>query len=458
MKLKFFAPYFVFLFFTLMTNNMHLYATDYHTQGNVMSYKSVFNSLSKKKLLRSLKKISILRNIESVEFSGIYTNFYRGKLLLNNLRIKSDTTSLDDYISLTFIFDLETLNFIFSDILIYDNVGVYYKDECLFSKNVNNPIVLEKSNTTFSSDILHSISVTSNDEFYMNIPSGTVLTIRTVDPTTDFYLYIKNPDGSNRSVFSREKASNWTTSSIVFFQSGRYIFHFEPIENSSVSLQFGFTNNNRNNLRSLKSGDNINSSLNGWGHEYAKYTFELNRGDLVEITNPSDNDIYLYLLDSYGMKYSSGNGKVYCKVPVAGTYYLFIVNTDYKKGSSYNGSLTITPDPDSSKYPILKDIGTQFCEKDSPCSFSIEDLVLPENSLKVIGLPPGLSLNSSSSVNGAPTLSGIFPVDVYKKNEYGIDTKSFILNITDSHADGNGKITLDEIIKGLKIITGGNKK
>jgi len=294
----------------------------------------------------------------------------------------------------------------------------------------------------------------------MYLEAGTVLTRQSLEPSDDYTLHIEQQDGELYSEKLYSSGSRWTSYGGSILKSGTYTFRFVPENKSSVTLEFGFTNNNRKHLDDVSSGSSLPVSLNGWGQEYAKYRLSLNVGDLLEVTNPSDDDIWLYLINSDGRAVNSGSGEIYTRVSSGGDYYLFVVNK-LGDSSSYYGSISVTPDPNVSSYPVLADISDQSATEGKFFSLQLSASNTPSE-FSVSGLPTGISVDESSGlISGTPTISGTFPVKVRTENEFGSDRKDFFFTVHKelTDADGDSRLSLPDIIYGLQILTGlRNKK
>jgi hypothetical protein len=384
------------------------------------------------RLASSLQNSGFLTNVRDIRFDGVTVTVSGNLITMHNLRALSDTTRLEDYLAVDFLMNLDPLNLIPVSLEIAPNLGIFYRPEGFFSKDVPANIFM-RTNTgnTLGPDQIYTITAGRGDEFTMSLESGTVVSLLTLGPSDDYELQIDRPDGRpyERSLF--RAGSRWTLLGRSILQSGVYRFRFIPQNVSRVTLQFGFTNNNRMPLRSVASGSGIFVSLNGWGYEYAKYRLQLNTGDLVEVTACSDEDIWLWLLDSNSRVIGAAGdcGEIFTRVPRAGTYYLFVQNQDHAEGSSYNGTVTITPDPNRSLYPVLNPIPRQFANVGMFFTLQLSASNAPTR-YRATGLPPNISIDETRGlISGIPTISGTFPIRVAAENRFGSDQKDFFLTI-----------------------------
>jgi hypothetical protein len=358
-----------------------------------------------------------------------------------------------------------------------DELGIYCKDDSLFSKNIDSDVVVTSpDSSTLEADILHNISAKLDDAFTVPLETGMVISMQLKYPSDDFMLEIEHEDGSLYLRTLYRSGSHWISTNRSILKTGTYKFRFIPQNNDTVTLQFGFTNNNRKTLTDISSGDNISVSLTGWGYEYAKYRLSLNVGDLLTVSAPSDNDILMSLVNSNSqiLANAGAGGEIYTKVYSSGTYYLFIKNEDHDNSSSYSGSIVVTPDQNISKYPVLS-INTkrqklEILQKRSDSNIVDQTAIknvfftlqlLASNTptkFDATGLPTGLTIDELTGlISGTPTISGIFPIKVSVENEFGKDENNFLLTVKNNlvwDADNNEKWSLPDIIYGLQVLTG----
>jgi hypothetical protein len=397
------------------------------------------------KLIRSLQTLDSLGNIWEIRLDGVTTTTSGNLISLHNLRATSDTTDFDDYISVDFLMDMESLRLLPITVDISPNLGVYYRDEALFSKDVPRDIFMTTSGgNTLEPDELYTITAEPEHEPTMYLEAGTVVAMKIVKPSDDFELQIESPDGKAWKNLYRANSS-WTLTNRSILKSGDYKFRFVPQNDSSVTLQFGFTNNNRTSLRDVILGDRISASLNGWGYEYAKYRLELNAGDLLEVSAPSDDDINLYLVDSNSRSVShTSRGEMFVRVSRDGSYYLFVVNGDYSSGSSYSGTVRITADSDLRRYPVLATVPEQSVNKGEFFFLQLAASNAPTK-FYASGLPTDISVDETSGlISGTPTISGTFPIRVAAENEFGSDRKDFFLTVREETGTACGKVPPSE--------------
>jgi len=111
------------------------------------------------RLLRSLRDSGLLNNIRDVRLDGVTASVSGNLIRLYNLHVISDTTDFDDYLSVDLLIDAESLRLVPTTVEIASDLGVYYRDEYLFSKDVAQAIYMTTpTGNTLSSDMTHAIT------------------------------------------------------------------------------------------------------------------------------------------------------------------------------------------------------------------------------------------------------------------------------------------------------------
>ncbi len=404
-------------------------------------------------LTTQLEANLFLSNIQELRLDGVTSTVTGGIVTLYNLRAISDTTTLNDYLEVDFLFDAESLRLIPVKLEKTENLGIYYRDDYLFSKDVSANIFLETpSGDTLSPDQFHRLNIQAGDEFIMYMEAGTVLTQQSFNPSDDYYGVIEGPDDEIVSRSLYEANSRWTRFGMTILKSGNYIIRFLPENDTSLSLDYSVTNNNRSTLQTLVSGSSIQTSLNGKGNEYAKYKITLNAGDLFEVTDPVDDDVWLKLVNENSELVENSNGKIFYRVSKAGDYYLFVVNTDANNGANYSGTINITPDPNVNLYPILTKIDRQYTNINDTFTLQLIATNTPD-SYSAVGLPDGLSVDKTNGlISGTPTISGTFSIQITVENEYGKDQQRFLLTINETQGTSSPSIQITSL--GTSVSTG----
>lgn len=385
-------------------------------------------------LTTQLEENNLLTNIQDLRLDGVTTKVSGGIVTLYNVRALSDTTTLSDYLEIDFLFDAESLRLIPTKLEKTGNLGIFFREQFLFSKDVSTGLNLKKpDDTTLPPNKRHRLTVSNSDEFILNMETGTALTLELFDPTDNYYIVIEGPEGNIVKKSLYKKDSKWVTWGTTILESGDHIIRFEPQNDSNMTLDFSFTNNNRSLLKTLVSGNAIQASLTGKGKEYDKYLITLAAGDLLEITAPSDKDILFQLVNENNVRVQNiTSANMFYQARTAGDYYLFIINNDHNNGSNYSGTITITPDPNVSLYPLITEIERQYIDVNNEFTLQISATNVPDK-FNATGLPSGITIDESSGlISGVPKSSGTFSIQVTTENEYGKDTEKFLLTIQDT--------------------------
>jgi hypothetical protein len=120
-------------------------------------------------------------------------------------------------------------------------------------------------------------------------------------------------------------------------------------------------------VQEVVSGNQISGSLTGWGYDYAKYRLQLSAGDVIEVTDPPDSELWVTLVNSNGSLIANAGGGLYEKVftegavstqPQAATHWLvrdlFKLTAEASAShlSSYKGHTICLSERRSMKTPI----------------------------------------------------------------------------------------------------------
>ena len=394
-----------------------------------------------------------INNINDIQFSGATSSFSDNILKLNNVRIDSSDCNINDYVTVNYAIDYETMQFKPISTMIIKDVGIYSSEYSLFAKDIFFNMYMVKSRIGLDPQILfpdvrHDINVNSNESYTMSLEKGTVLSIRIYNSNDILEFLIDSPNGIQVLKESINPYENFKHN-LPILTGGVYNFNFFAENNSNASFQLEFHNNNNNDLEIISSNSFQISGLklDGWGNEYAKYKIALNKGDFLNVSGTFDEDIILSLLDSNSQNICTVNGDLKVKIQNSGDYYLFIINKNYSGFELYSGTINIISDSEIDKYPIINNIENQIITEKANISIQITATNNP--SFNAVGLPSSININKDSGlITGFSSITGVFPIIINATNEFGTDEKTFLLII-----DENFKISLKDIIHGLKVLT-----
>lgn len=372
----------------------------------------------------------LLENIQEVHLDGAYVFVSGNRICLDNIRVVSDSTDFDDYLMMDFLWDLESLRLIPTKLEVIENLGTYCVEHDLFAKNVTTSLrMTSPQGGILRADTMYTITAGPQDEFRMYMEAGTVLTTPLRDPSDEYCIEIQRPDGELLGRVLHKEGSRWMTIWGDLLRTGEYRFRFMPTHDRDVTLQFGFTNNNRQPLRTLSNGETFSTSLNGWGHEYAKYFLHLRKGDLVEVDKIGGAVVRLRLVNDAGRNVSGySNDNLFFRVQESGAHYLFVISDELEEGDQYSATVRITPDPHIEEYPLLDPVDNQMARQGD--SFYLELTASKASAFRASGLPDDIVVEQTSGViSGTPAIAGTFPIAAWAENQYGSDRKDFFLTV-----------------------------
>jgi len=400
-------------------------------------------------LVRSVGSSTSLNNIRDIRLDGVFVHTSDNKISLENLRILSDTTDLNDYISLDYLIDAKSFQLVPTNLEIKQDIGVYYQPVCLFSKDVKETVDFISPNGEFydTTNIFAINDAKKDDTYIMKVEAGMVLVICVTTPSDDMTIRIEEPDGNIFKMIDVRKGQALNiTAQIPIFKSGEYACNFIPQNMENVSFNIAIGNSNCNSTVNISSGHTISGLLGKAGTEYAKYHLFLKNGQYLKSSGLTSLNISYYLIDSNSSAIVVGKGNIYAKINSTDDYYLFILN-DFviDQSVNYNCSIEISNDPNIEKYPILTKMINHSTDINKPFSLKLTASSKSTIQYYLSGIPSGLNLNKNTGlISGTPTVAGIFPIRVFVENEYGTDQDDFLLtvkgnngtNVTDTDQDG----------------------
>jgi len=386
------------------------------------------------KTLYTSKLADTLTNIKKINIDGIVTHSSNNIITLDNLRILSDTTDFNDFISVDLMIDASTFKLIPTNIEIINDIGIYYQPCHLFSKDIQNDIeFITPDGNHFSPQTHIKIETTKDDEYTLKMESGTVLSLNIFGITDDMIIKITHPNGSNTWTSGIRKGEGKFLNSIPIFKSGEYKCHFIPYNVRTVSFLLTIINENSSQTEKVNTGEPLEGSLELKGLIYDKYLLSLENGDSIRTNGLGRSLVKYYLIRiSNSSIVNWGCGDFIQKIAYTDDYCLFI-----KKGQNiydpqpYKFFLEVIPDSNKEKYPIFSNkLGNQTAHVND--TFSLQLIGESNYPIKYgsAGLPAELILNpNSGKISGIPEIAGIFPISVIIVNEYGSDQDDFILNV-----------------------------
>lgn len=280
-----------------------------------------------------------LTNASSYIMDGIATEVASNQQRVYNMRIKSDQTSLADYLRIKYSFSLSTQKFVPTEIVKYGNIGVY--NQPYFAKNVPSDITMTYGTQTLSMGQSYYLTSTASNVYTMKLTAGDVVSFTLSNQTDQYRIKVINPYGEIVFQAALDSYSGVITNAIPILASGTYKVKFEPLNNSAFSFNMTFLNANRTNLAALSSGDALSCSFYTNLRDYAKYAIDLVKGQKLTVTKAYNSDISFSLLNSRNAVVAKVQGlPMLYEAPVSGRYYLFIDNSK-GWGGSYSGSISI---------------------------------------------------------------------------------------------------------------------
>jgi len=381
-----------------------------------------------------------LKNIRVVNLDGLFFQTSENIISLRNLRILSDSTTLEDYLSIDLLMNAKTLQLLPVNLEIIDDIGIYYYEDSLFSKDILNDIdfITPDGEHYGSQDDISIDSAKMNDEYTLKLTAGMVISLNVFN-TSDILTMRMIDSGGNKSELYFYNNDNSVRHGIPVEKTTELKCYFIPHNNKTISLNLTFTNDNCNTTKNASIGKQIFGSFDKKGFEYDKYSLTLQNGDLFRIEYSGVTDLNFkvkhYLISSNGRKLLSGEGNSIKKI-ISTDNYLLVIQKIAKSGRfsskvTYNFTLEVTPDPNKEKYPTFPNkLENQIANVKEPFSLQLNGKSNYPIKYTSTFLPAKLLLNPTSGIiSGTPEIAGIFPISVIVENEYGSDKDNFLLNV-----------------------------
>ena len=406
-----------------------------------------------------------LKNINEVKLDAIFFRASGNAIEFNNLRILSDSTSLNDYLSVNLMINAETFQLIPTSVEVVEDIGIYYHQENLFVRDVQNDIdFITPNGEHFGSQTQITInSAKKDDEFILKLEKGMLLSFNVFSISDDMTLKMISPDGSSGGELSFKKNVDRVLYNAPIFESDEYKWHFIPHNNETVSCSLIIANDNSNSTVNVSNGSTPGGSLDRYGMEYDKYILSLKNGDYLNIRGLT-SDVKRFLINSNSVGIANGNGNIFTKISYTDNYYLIIQKESFDVDVTYNFSIEISHDKNLDKYPVLTKIENQTANKNESFSLQLNTKSKDPIQYQTSGLPTGLNINSNSGkISGSPEIAGVFPIRVFVANEYGSDQDDFLLsiqgeNIVFSDTDKDGVIDSIDMCKNTPLNSCVNNK
>ncbi|PDW02905.1 Ig domain-containing protein [Candidatus Viridilinea mediisalina] len=406
-------------------------------------------------LASMLAQTGVFTDIQAINLDGVAAVMDGNNIVFSNLRIDSQTTSLDDFLRISFVFNSSNLQLMPTKVEVVSDLGLYLPEEQLFLKDVTTELdLLDPEGESLAPQTTHRMTVGADDVLRLNMESGTLLTMRVNGANDDFNLQVRDPDGNYILNPIFRAGTSWTIFNRPILNSGVHTIRFIPRNNETVTLNVGVHNNNQSTTTEVRSGDSISASLSDWGKDYEKYRIELERGQIVRMS-AAGAGVWLKIIDSNGALLSDvTGGELNQRIDATGTYYLIVENDGFDRRRSYSGTVTVEDDEFADQYPSLAEIPAAQQQAQVGQRFTLQLSATNMNTLasdaassiySVTGLPPGLEVNEQTgTITGTPTEPGVFPIRAVASNSYGRDRTDFLLTI--EGGDGAPTLSFDTFL------------
>ena len=287
---------------------------------------------------------SLPPGITQVNLNGALVSADAGGIVrVRGARILSDSTDLDDYVVLEYQLQIPGLNLQPVSAAVYPHIGVVYRPEAIFVKNVAAEFVLTRNAQTFQSSTTYTITAANEQALHMVLEAGTTLCFSLQNPSSNYHFIIQKADSGEMIRDSYFLAgSYWDAWQTAIFAAGEYLVFFQAEGTTSMTLDMTAFNSNRFPLSDLTHGSSFSASFRQDSGDYRKWRIYLQRGQTLTMTQTSKTgDVRFWLLfeDSTSVQ-SAGFATSAYTAKATGNYYLVCKMAGTDSGSC-GGTISI---------------------------------------------------------------------------------------------------------------------
>lgn len=298
----------------------------------------------------SLKTLNAtgLTNITTISFNGGTSSFSDdGEIEFHNVRIESDTTTIDDYNVLSYRADPATLQLNLIDIATYPGVGVMYKTEGLFAKDVSDAAILVyEDDFEHGQYETHSYSdVDFSQSFKMTLESAQKIGFYITNLSGDLRYIVHSPSGEKLIDDILAGGFYWAYG-FEAIEAGEYNIQFGPGDDAAtVSFRLMSANVNINNGPLIEHDDSFSFTKRDNLGDYGVWPIDLIAGQTATFDcNGFGETEYFLIFEDNSLEARNtaddGDGLLIATATKTGRYYFFAVPNIFLSGTFY-GSVTV---------------------------------------------------------------------------------------------------------------------
>ena len=264
-------------------------------------------------------------------------------VIYTNVRAKSASTTLDDYLAVSYTTGKNSLALTPSKVDIYKSVGIYEENNSLLLKDISNTGTLKQGTTTFAWGAPRTITPTT--PITATVETGSSLNIWVGPVRTGTTLEVVEMSTGESEVIALA-TSGTHFKRVSFLRGGAHQFRIAGTSSATMV----FTHGNLSKVVTLVSGGKFAFSsivLPAKSEAYGKVKVRMNAGQQLKVTMGSSSLVDLYLVASNNTLVG-GISNMYTnasytlpRVPATGDYYLVVVKDETIFNSTATSSGTI---------------------------------------------------------------------------------------------------------------------
>jgi hypothetical protein len=282
------------------------------------------------------------RNITEVRLNAAALAGRQGDtLVLDNVRIASDDTTLDDLIAMTLQFDRANQDFRIVSLDVSADAGPLVAG-ALFAKDVPVDVSLTRDAPPGEWEMGNAYQITSGGEpMHMALELGQVLSLSVRNATDAVRVRIEGPEGKILAEQIVPAATDVGLGAIPVRTTGVHTLRFIPLTAPDVTFTLKFLNANRRTVTDVAPGETLTATLEGDVVDYAKFRIPLSQGDILSLDAPADPSLTFLLSDERGDLVASTRGIQFLYLASATQNYLLFIFSDAFAAGTYSSVVTV---------------------------------------------------------------------------------------------------------------------
>lgn len=295
------------------------------------------------------------------------TSIYGNRIVFTNVRAKSATTTLNDYLWVTYSGKGKTLDLKAKKVDVFKNIGAYDDTNVFFAKNSALPASYRYGTQSLEFNQFNDCTVDGKKPFVMDLKAGTSLTIcmrtgvnyansgraftdvnyKSFPKSATLYGY-DSAQMLPKFPFIDAPTGGIYLSRIPILRDGRYYFWIRPPGSEKPTMSLLIANENAELLpvAPITGTTQISSYLRADIRDYAKWKIKAAKNKIIIVQTTWGSNAKWHIIDKYGkvlITHTLSNNSSWMRLPVSisGTYYLIAEKEANERGIQLSGTITV---------------------------------------------------------------------------------------------------------------------